>query len=180
MLFNIDETTAFYIGQAVSILVAIATVVTFQFKDVKHILLGTMASNFLLAASYFFLSGFSGAWVCMLAVVQTFTMYLLDKRETSKKVRFYLLLLFCAMYIAGTVIVYKRWDDILSCACALVYVAAILQTSSKKFRLFSLINLSMWIVYDICNFAWVNIITHILGILSIITAMVRLDRNKTE
>ncbi len=168
----------FLIAQIVGILTTIVAVATFQFKDVRHILLGNVISNLMVALQYGLLGGFSGAWICVVAAVQTIVMYFLDKRENGQKLRKLLLVLFCAMYIVGTIIVYKGWGDILSCVCALIYVLAILQTDSKGFRRCIFVNASLWIVYDIYTMAYSGILTHGLELVSIVTAMLRLDRKK--
>lgn len=168
----------FIIAQVVGVLTTVVAVATFQFKDVRHILLGNVISNLMVALQYALLGGFSGAWICMVAAVQTIVMYFLDKRENAQKLRKYLLVLFCVMYIVGTCIVYKNWEDILSCVCAMIYVLAILQTDSKNFRRCIFVNSSLWIVYDVCTMAYTGILTHGLELVSIITAMLRLDRKK--
>lgn len=171
----------FIIAQAVGVLTTVVAVATFQFKDKRHILLGNVASNLLVALQYALLGGLSGAWICIVAAVQTVVMYFVDKKPDAKKLRMCLLILFCAMYIAGTCIVYQGWGDILTCVCALIYVLAILQKDSKGFRRCILVNASLWIVYDIYTLAFSGILTHGLELVSILVAMVRLDfRRKTQ
>ena len=101
-----------------------------------------------------------------------------DKKSDAKKLRLCLLILFCAMYIVGTCIVYQGWGDILTCVCALFYVLAILQKDSKGFRRYILVNASVWIVYDIYTLAFSGMLTHGLALVSILVAMVRLDFRK--
>lgn len=168
----------FILAQIVGVLTTVVAVATFQFKDVRHILLGNVLSNLMVALQFALLGGLSGAWICIVAALQTVVMYFLDKKENTGTLRRYLLLLFCAMYIAGTCIVYKGWGDIVSCVCALIYVVAILQTDSKSFRKCIFVNASLWIVYDIYTMAYASVLTHGMELVSIITAMLRMDRKK--
>lgn len=168
----------FIIAQAVGLLGTIATVATFQFKDKRHILLGNVVNNLLVALQFALLGGLSGAWVCIVGAVQTVVMYFVDRKPDAKKLWLCLLILFCAMYIVGTCIVYQGWGDILTCVCALFYVLAILQKDSKGFRRYILVNASVWIVYDIYTLAFSGMLTHGLALVSILVAMVRLDFKK--
>ncbi len=176
-----DFSNPFFVAaQIANLLNIIVTIAAFQFKKLPHILLGNVASNVLLALNYVFLGAFSGAWVGTLAAIQTIVIYFLDKKQTKKQTRLYLLVLFSVMYIIGTAIVYKQWFDCISCICALLYVASILQTNPKNLRRFSFVNMSLWIVYDICAGAYTTIITHVLVLSSIIIAMIRLDINRNK
>lgn len=168
----------FIIGQIISIIALIISVVIAQFKNVKHVLLGEIASNLAVALSFVFLGGMSGAWICIVAVVQTIIIYWANKCELETKKRKILMVVFAIAYVAGTVVVYKGWSDVVSCACALLYVMAIIQTEAKKYRWFMMANSFLWIIYDFNTAAYVNIITHGIVLISLLIAMVRLDRKK--
>lgn len=171
----------FVIGQGISILTLIIAVASAQFKEVKHILLGQIASNLSVALSYLFLGGISGAWVCLVAAFQAIVMYAINKRELSERIRLWLMIIFALIYIAGTAVVYQSWRDLVTCACALLYLMAIMQKDSSKYRLFMMANSSLWVIYDVAALAFVNLITHGMILVSLITAMFRLDRpNKKQ
>lgn len=168
----------FIIGQIISIVALIISVVIAQFKDVKHVLLGEIAANLAVALSYVFLGGMSGAWICIVAAVQTIIIYWANGHKLETKKRKILMVVFAIVYVAGTVVVYKGWSDVVSCACALLYVMAIIQTETKKYRWFLMINSFLWLIYDFSTAAYVNMITHGMLLISLLIAMVRLDRKK--
>lgn len=170
----------FIIGQMISIAALIISVAITQLKDVKHILLGEIASNLTVALSYVFLGGMSGAWICITAVVQTIIIYWANKRELPVEKRNLLVIIFVAAYIIGTVVVYQGWSDVVSCACALLYVLVIIQKETKKCRWFMAANCFLWIIYDFSTAAYVNIITHGILLISLLIAMVRLDWKKSS
>ena len=168
----------FVIGQGISVLILIVSVVSTQFKEVKHILLGQIASNLLVALSYLFLGGISGAWVCLVAAFQAIVMYGINKREISERSRLWLMVFFALIYIAGTAIIYQSWRDLVTCGCALLYLMAIMQKNSSKYRRFMVANSSLWVIYDVATLAFVNLITHGMILISLIAAMIRLDWSK--
>lgn len=166
----------FYIGQIFSVVSLILAAIGVQFKKVRHVLLGSMSSNIATALSYAFLGGLSGAWICIVGAVQTLIIYLANKYDLKQKKRTLLTILFAVVYVAGTIVVYEGWDDIVACACAVLYILAIVQKDTAKYRRFLAANTCLWIVYDIAVMAYVNIITHGVMLSSLIIAMVRLDR----
>ena len=71
----------FYLAQGISVLTGIVAVVMMQFKDMRKILIGQILANLLTASTYFLLGGFSGAGICLIAIVQTVTMFLYNLKE---------------------------------------------------------------------------------------------------
>lgn len=168
----------FILGQVMSVLAFFMCLIIAQFKEVKFILLGEITANLFTALSYLFLGGNSGAWVCIVATLQTFIVYVLNKHEVSEGVRNKVTLLFGIIYIVGTIIVFQGWADIVCCVCAMLYIMAITQQQGSKYRLYMAGNCFLWVVYDIYTFAFVNLITHGTKLISLIIAMIRLDKKK--
>lgn len=168
----------FIIGQIISFLALIISIVIAQFNNVKHILLGEIASNLAVALSFAFLGGMSGAWICIVAAVQTIIIYFANKHNLEQRKKNLLTLLFAAAYVAGTILVYQGWADIVSCACSLLYILAVIQTDTRKYRWFMASNSFLWVIYDFHTAAYVNIITHGMVLVSLVIAMARLDWKK--
>lgn len=91
-----------------------------------------------------------------------------------------LLVLFVMAYVIGTMIVYVDWRDIVAGVCAVLFVLAIVQSESGKLRIIMMVNALLWIIYDYKTKAYTNILTHGLELLSILIAMVRLDRKSKK
>lgn len=168
----------FIIAQWLGIITTIVALLSVQFKNVEFILIGQIISNILVALSYLLLGGLSGAWICILAAVQTVIIYFLDKLDIKNKSRkkVVLLILFVVGYVVGTMMVYKDWRDVVAGICAILFVLAIMQTDSGKLRIIMMLNALLWIIYDYKTEAYTSILTHGLELLSILTAMIRLDR----
>lgn len=166
----------FYIAQVIGLLTTVVAVVSVQFKNVRHILIGCILSNVMVAVNFALLGGLSGTWICILAAFQTIMMYFLDKREDTVRIKGWLLALFTIMYIGGTCVVYQGWGDLISCICAILYVLAIIQSDARNYRKFILVNAFLWVVYDIYTMAYSSVLTHGLEVLSVLIAMRRLDK----
>ncbi len=168
----------FIIGQLISILVLILAIAIVQFKDIRKILPGEITINLLAALSYFFLGGWSGAWICVVASIQTIVLFRESQKEQRKSKRRVLLMIFAGAYVAGTLAVYQSWKDIICCICALLYTMAVMQKKASGYRLFIAANSILWIIYDIKTAAYGNMITHGMVWLSTVGAMMRIDYRK--
>lgn len=171
---------SFYIAQIIGVLATVTVVAAAQFKNMKYILLCQIAANLLVALSSGMLGGLSGAWICGVAAVQTVVLYILDNRGVSQKTKNWLLPVFAAMYVGGTILVYQGWGDLISCTCALLYLLAMVQKDAGKYRRYILLNALLWLVYDITIIAIGNMVTHSIELISVIVGMVRLDREKKK
>ena len=170
----------FIIGQLISMFVLIIAVISAQFKNIKHILIGDITANLTIALSYALLGGLSGAWMCVIATVQGIVIYFANQKSWQKGTRNIITVIFAAAYITGTILVIKGWKDIVSCLSSMLFVLAIVQESASKYRSFKLLNNFFLIVYDISTAAYVNAITHGMQLISLITAKLRLDRKSKE
>ena len=170
----------FYIAQIIGALTTVTVVVAAQLKDMKWILMCQIAANLMVALSSAMLGGLSGAWICAVAAVQTVVLYFLDKKGISGRHKNCLLWVFAAMYVGGTALVYSGWGDLVSCAGALLYLLAIIQKDSAKYRRYICINTLLWLVYDLTILAFGNMITHGIEFVSAVVGILRLDiRKKT-
>lgn len=170
----------YIISQVISFVVWGINIAIAQMKDVKYVLLGEVIGNLLLGLSYTMLGGLSGGWVCLVAAVQTIILFFTNNKEISSKAKNVLLIVFAAIYVIGTVVVYQGWGDIISCACAIVYVLAIMQTDTAKYRKYKVLNSFLWTIYDIKIAAFASLLMHGSILISLVVGMIRLDRKQEK
>ncbi len=103
MNLNFSSDYHFMIGQIISVIALLISVIIAQFKNVKHILLGEIASNLAVAFSFVFLGGLSGAWICIVAALQSLVIYFVNKVDWTLRRKNLLSALFAFIYIIGTV-----------------------------------------------------------------------------
>ena len=169
---------AFYIAQLAGGLSTITALLCVQAKEAKMLLLGQFVCNFLSAACYGLLGSLSGAWVCILAAVQSALMVLVNRKEPMKRQKWVRItsVLFSAAYILGTVWTYSNWPDVITCVCALLFVITISQEKAGQMRTVMILSMSLWIVFDLAVGAYASILTHGSTLVSLLLARSRLDR----
>lgn len=166
----------FIIAQALGIINTVVCLVMMQFKQAKNILIGQIVSNVLISVSFLLLGGLSGAWICIVAAVQSAVMFVFDrycKKDAGKKRRIFLAV-FLIIYIVETAVVYQSWHDLVSGLCAVLFVFSIIQKEARHMRSFSLANSFCWLLYDVATMAYTSILTHLALIISILVAKYRL------
>ncbi|MEE1031914.1 MAG: YgjV family protein [Ruminococcus sp.] len=170
----------FIIAQILGILVGVASLSCVQFKNEKIVLAGQFLSNVFMAGSCALLGGLAGAWICVLAAIQTLLVYLANNADAEKaeKRKRVISVVFGLAYVAGTFITYQRLADLAVCACALLFTLTIVQKDSGKMRTIIIFNQTFWLFYDVTIGAYTNIITHGLTLISTVTAKLRLDKKK--
>lgn len=168
----------FYFAQGLGVLATVCLVVANQFRNMRYILLFQMLANLLTALSSFLLGGLSGAWICAVAAIQTSVLYILDKKSAPEKVKTYLLWLFAVMYIGGTVAVYSSWRDLISCGGAMLFLVAVMQERSSRYRGYICVNASLWLVYNLSILAFGNMLTNAVELGSAVVGILRLDRKR--
>ncbi len=168
----------FYIAQAVGILVAVASIVSVQFNSIQKILASQILINSLASLNYALLGGFSGAGVNIFAIFQTIWIYFYNKK--SKKFPLWAGILCIGIYIIISLASFNGFPTVLSCLAAIFYAVAVLQNNPKFYRVFLLMNNTVWIGYDIYTHAYTTIFTHAFVVASIVTAIIRNDINKKK
>ena len=172
----------FMLAQVMGILSTVAAVFCCQARTAGGVLLGQFLANGFSGLSYGLLGSLSGAWVCILAAVHSLLISVVNKRQGTvrKKLVVVISLLFSTAYVAGSVLTYARWPDMISCICALLFVVTIAQQNAGKMRNVMLVSMTLWVIFDIAVGAYTNIITHASTIVSILAAKFRLDRKKEK
>ena len=169
-----DITPAFVISQVLSVLIAIACIVTEQLKKMKHILIVQTLINFTVALSYLLLSnGKTGFIVSMIGAIQAIAMFFCNKKGI--KPHFTVTMGFCAAYVFLSL--YNNTDKIINffpAAAAVCFALALIQKNPKMYRVFDFSNATLWLVYDACILSG-NFFVHLGVALSAIIGMIRLD-----
>lgn len=170
----------FVIAQIIGIVTAVITIGCVQFKDERILLIGYFLTNILTGTSCLLLGGLAGAWICLVAAGQTLIVYFVNKKEpeAARKGRRIVAIVFVIIYIAGTILTFQSWPDLVVLGCAMLYTSTIIQENSGRMRTATAANMVLWIIYDITIGAYTNIITHALTLGSTLIAKVRLDRKK--
>jgi len=151
-------------------------IISFQFKNMKSILISQLVCNGLSVLMYTLNGGTSGAAICIIAIVQSIVIYIFNVKNKETPVA--VSLLFVLLYIIISYVTFNSARDFLSGGAALAFAVSLLQKSSGGYRTFMLSNVGLWIIYDITLSSWVSVIMRCVMLASIISAMIRIDRKK--
>lgn len=163
----------FYIAQGVSILTTLVAIFMMQCKNMKLILAGHIAANFLTALTYLLLGGFSGASICILAVAQSIVMFFYNRKE--KKPHLPVVIGFIILYACCSALNYTSPFDIISAAAAVCFCMSVTTSTAAASRRWYVFNPLCWMIYDLFTLAYGNFIMHLIVFISTFSAMIRVD-----
>ena len=127
-------------------------------KKMKNVLVLNFIGNVLVGLSYFCVSKYSGAAICMVAAIQLLINYSFTVR--GKKVPLALMAVHAAVFLAVNIVTFKAWYDVLALMAALLFVLSVAQHTPKYYRIIYIANSLLWIVYDLLAAAYGNLVTH--------------------
>lgn len=170
----------FYIAQAIGLCITVMSILVQHFKKMHWIVAMEALMNGMAAVQYLLLDGMSGMWVSLIASANALCMmgYVKFGNQESRKIPNILCLVFAAAHIAMGVQSIHVWYDVIPVAAAIVFTVAMVQPSPFFYRVCRIINGSVWTVYCVCAGAYTMILTQVLGIVSAVTAIWRLDIKK--
>ncbi len=170
--------TIYYIGQIFGILVTIGAVVNLQLKKKQHMYILSIIVNILSALNILLLDGFSsGVIICLIADIQITMAIWHDKKQTEAKLPEQII--FFALYVAGGLLGFNTWIDILSIVAAALYMFAMFQKKEQNIRLFLLGNMATWTVYH-AVLGSTAIFAQLAGIISSLIALFRYRTKKEK
>ncbi len=172
-----EITSVFLFTQAVGVLTTVIAIITAQLKKIVPVMIGEVLQNGLTALCYILLGGFSGSYICIIAIFQTVVSALYARKEQAVPKQ--ITLGFLVLYIAASVYTYASPIDIIPGACAVLFAIAIAQKKLFGYRVFKATNSFLWVVYDLSVGAYTTMFNHMLLLISLIVAMIRY-RGTTE
>jgi len=166
------------IGNIVMSLSVIVKIITMQQNDKKKILIGLILENLISAIGFVFLTSYSAVVVTSLAIAQTYIKYRYDLK--NKKLSNVFQVAFIILAIAMGILTIKTLFDVLPMICLVLYTLSILQSKEKNIRLFTIVNILGWIIYDYYAKSYIGFAFNIFTFISTIIAIYRYDMKKKE
>ena len=164
---------AFYIAQGISVLTCIVAILMMQWKTMTKILMGQIAANLLTASTYFLLGGFSGAGICLIAILQSVVMFCYSLKKIPP--HRWVIGVFLALYGACSAVCYRSPGAILSALAAICIAMSVVQTKPSLSRLWYVFNPLFWLCYDILTCAVGNFVLHLVVFVATLFAIFRND-----
>ncbi len=166
------------LGQAFGILGLIGIFVQMQAKKREWIYAIAFVVNIIFALNIVFLEGFcSGVFINLLASVQLAFGWLHEKRGNESGILEKII--FTVVYLAIGIYGYHSYMDIFAIVASMFYMVAVFQKNPQFFRLFSIFNMSTWVVYHLL-IGSSGMFAQFVGITSAIIGMVRFKKQKKQ
>ncbi len=177
---------SFLISQIFGTVAACIIVASFQFKDVRKLLVMQTLSSVLFALQFVFLGAYAGCICNVLGAVLRIAVYFRDKngilpgerkgRTPFASVWFWA---FCAAFAAVGAVTYAGIVSLIPSVAMIVFTYAIWNADAKFIRKLNFfICCPMWLAYNIFNFAIAGIVTEIFNLLSVALSWYRFFANK--
>ena len=171
-----NDTTAFYLAQCISILCGVLAIIMMQLKNMKTILAFQIIVNLTASLNYLILGGNSGAMASVLAIIQSVVMFLYSAKNRQPHkiviIGFILTYVACSTY---NVLLTQDIKEILPAMAAFCFSISIVQKKPSVFRVWAALNPSFWLAYDIFTHSYVMFLVHLAILTSSLVAMIRID-----
>ena len=178
---------SFIISQIFGAVAACIIVSSFQFKDVRKLLIMQTLSSVLFALQFLFLEAYAGLACNVLGMFLRIAVYFRDKngtlpgeRKGASPLASVWFWAFCAAFAAvGAVTFSGDVIELIPSIAMIIFTYAIWNADAKFIRKLNFfICCPMWLTYNIFNFAIAGIVTEIFNILSVALSWYRFFAKK--
>ena len=144
-------------------------------EKMKTILFLVFCGNLFVATSYLVGgSGINGAAACYLGALMTLSNYFFESRK--KDVPRYMIAIYALAIIVLNIWVSKGIDPLAS----LTFIFCIGQKNGAKYRIWTIINMVLWCIYDVLSFSFSALVTHVPQLIFAIVGIIIHDRKKAD
>ena len=159
---------AFYFGA----LGLILSIIAFQFKKHKQIVLLKMSSELSFSIQYILLGAWTGAVLDFISVIRNFLFYRFVKKGRSTTP---VILVFGAFVIATGFFTYDGIISLLPIGSKILTTVSYGMKNEKWLRLITLPSCILWIIYNLFVGSWAAALTDAITLVSILTAIYKFD-----
>lgn len=166
-----------WFAQIVGIIGIVFSLLSFQFKQRKHIMLMQMVASLLFSSQLFLVGAFTGGCLDMISFIRTLIFSNNSKKWASSPIWLYFFLI---VMIATGILTWQNGWSILPIMGSMLSTLALWMKKEKHIRLISLLVGPCWIVYNIVSGAYTGALNEVLAMTSIVIGLVRHDLRKNE
>jgi hypothetical protein len=145
-------------------------------SNMKLILLLVFLTNALIAASYCLTGAYNGAASCCVGAVQSIINYFFERK--NKPLPGWLIAIYAVSFVAVNLLVFAHATDMIALLATMAFIAAICQKSGRGYRLWTLVNAALWILYDLITASFGPLSTHAIEASTILLGMFMHDRKQ--
>lgn len=170
--------------RALGMLGLISSVIPFQFKRHKHIVLCKglstvfFASQYFVQGAYFSVAGaFTGAWMDLVSSGRNYLYYKFVEKKWSTLP---IILFFCIMYTAIAATTWGGWLSLLPLVAKLISTVSYGMKNERLLRLITLPSCILWVIFNCIVGTYEAAIGDALSFLSIMIAIYKFDIRKPK
>lgn len=163
------------LGQITSIIGMILTIVSFQMKTRKQIILFQTVGSVFFLLSYFLLSSWSAVYLNIVFLTRNVVFYFSKEKKWAQH-KAWLIVLLCAVVAAGC-IGFHSWLDVLPIIGSVFGTVAMYMKNENMLRLLKLGDSPCWLIYNCTIPSTGGIICEVFNMASIIIGLVRYKKD---
>ena len=174
------------ITQIIGLLAMSVSVLSFQKKTQKEIVILQSISTVLWCSHFLMLGAYTGSMLNLIAATRNLLLTQREKRPWTRSPLVVLLVAFasCLVYALSFLVFgvkptcFNLFIEILPVIGMVATSLSVREKEAKNVRLFALISSPLWLIYNVMNHSIGGSITETFSIASIVIAYLRLDRKK--
>ncbi|MBQ8844463.1 MAG: YgjV family protein [Clostridia bacterium] len=128
-----------------------------------------------------FLGNLSAIIMCGAGIIRNaVSLYFSIKPETKNVIKYFLFSIISLLLVALNIIFWENYYNLFSIFIGLMLIYTFMQVNPAKIRVWSIISGVFAVVYFCLLFSPINIVIELVGVISAIVGIIRLDRNKNK
>ena len=169
------------INQVFAFIGLVFVVISFQQKDSKRLIIFRNFATLAVFIGLCFLGNVSAIIFCGAGVIRNLiTLYFAYKPDSNKSLKFISSILLVLLLIALNLVYWKNWFNLYSIVLGTMAVFTFMQTNAATIRKLSVIMEILSIVYYSLLLSPTNVAIEVIGLISAIVGIIRLDMKKNN
>ena len=165
------------IAQLIGLVGLVLSLLSFQQKKRKNIMLCQMTASLAFCTQLFMLGAITGGCVDLISTVRTAIFANNGKKWATSRLWLYLFIL---LMIGAGILTWENAWSLLPILGAVLSTVALWMKEERYIRLISLFVGPCWLIYNLVNGAYTGALNELLAMTSIVIGMIRHDRKKSE
>ena len=156
------------------VLAVLTFLLSFQFKTRRNIIIVNLTSRLFYILQYIFLGAFEGVVLDFMGFVLSILAGYKEKEFFSRHIRSVMIACTLLLLLVGFTL-YENIFSLFAILGVVLEILALWLTKEKNIRILSLLAAPFWLLYNFANSAYGSVVGNVLGMISIVIAMARLD-----
>ncbi len=158
--------------QGIGVLGIIASIISFQCKKHKNIMIFRTATEMLFAVQYFFLGAYTGVAMNVFGSLRNMVFMDMVKKDKNTMIMRYV---FSGIFLLFIALTWEGSKSLLSGLAKVTSTFAYGSSNTRVVRIMILLTSTSWLIYNLIVGSYAGFLCELLTIVSIITAIIRID-----